>query len=619
MKILRQYRKLLGWFMTCLMAVWLPGQSLQAATFYWDSGADGDSAVGGTGNWNTTSTFWSATSTDATGSDNLAWNNAGIDLAVFGGTAGAVTLTEAITAGGLTFNTTGFTVTGDVLTLDAANSGAAPAITVGNGNFLTNTGLRTVISSTLAGTEGLMKAGNGTLVLTADNSYTGATIARNGVLSISNQNQLGDSAGTVGVVGVNAAGFLGGALQLQGGTVNAAGQTFSRDLSLSGRGNNAMGSGSLMSIGNNTFTGDIVTSSATETRVTAAGGTTTLNGRLVLGAAAQTYFYGPGNFVINGQIVGGGAANQSNIVKASSGLTTTLTLGDTFSNTLLGGIRAEGGFVRVSNGAQLGLLNNTGESDSGNLNFNGGTFEIRTNNTASFATRNLSYEFGNGTVFVDRAIGQLGATGLNQIFTFANLRQENNRTDIAFTGRNGNNITIAALNNNGNGNNAEGFRNSGNGLVTFTGNIWGEGNNHQTLTMTATGEMVLTGNITASATTNQAAFTKAGTGTFTIQGTASTFNGNASVNAGTLNISTIGAINSSGVSRVVLGGGHVELHRRCGNLDQQDCAPQCRELHHHEQWHWCADHSGQHGEQRDGSQDVVPRRLQRWCCSGHYC
>ena len=41
------------------------------------------------------------------------------------------------------------------------------------------------------------------------------------------------------------------------------------------------------------------------------------------------------------------------------------------------------------------------------------------------------------------------------------------------------------------------------------------------------------------------AFSTQGNGTMTIQGTAGTYNGDTSINAGTLSISTIGAINAS--------------------------------------------------------------------------
>lgn len=99
----------------------------------------------------------------------LNWfNGANVDwspgnLAIFGGTAGPVTVSGTIAGvSGITFNTGGYTVAGGTLAL------AAPAITVGSG-------LNATIGSTLAGTTGLTLAGGGTLTLTAAalNTLTG--------------------------------------------------------------------------------------------------------------------------------------------------------------------------------------------------------------------------------------------------------------------------------------------------------------------------------------------------------------------------------------------------------------------------------------------------------------
>jgi fibronectin-binding autotransporter adhesin len=83
----------------------------KAANLYWDNVAG--SGTGGSGDWDTTSAFWSTTSagTDAgVGAFSLG------DTAFFTGTAGTVTLTEPITIGGLVFSGADFTVTGNTLT-----------------------------------------------------------------------------------------------------------------------------------------------------------------------------------------------------------------------------------------------------------------------------------------------------------------------------------------------------------------------------------------------------------------------------------------------------------------------------------------------------------------------
>ena len=86
-----------------------------AASLQWDAnGAAGGS--GGSGTWNTSALTW------FNGTTYQAWNNAVFDDAVFGGTAGTVTLGGAITVHNLSFATSGYTVTGSTLTLGGADA-----------------------------------------------------------------------------------------------------------------------------------------------------------------------------------------------------------------------------------------------------------------------------------------------------------------------------------------------------------------------------------------------------------------------------------------------------------------------------------------------------------------
>ena len=98
--------------MAIAMAVGMMSGTARAADLY-SSGAK---------TWDTATTNWGT----VTGGpyDAAAWNNATPDAATFEGTGGAVTLGEAITVGGLTFNATNYTIaTGaNTLTFGAATN-----------------------------------------------------------------------------------------------------------------------------------------------------------------------------------------------------------------------------------------------------------------------------------------------------------------------------------------------------------------------------------------------------------------------------------------------------------------------------------------------------------------
>ena len=132
MKYLRAYRRFIGTLMTILMLSWQIGQPLQAATIYWDSdtSATGDNTLtgaglGGAGSWNN-SLSGTPLLNWYNGTSDTSWVNANNDTAAFWGTAGTVTLTDNVTVGGLTFNTTAYTINGNTntktLTFGAANN-----------------------------------------------------------------------------------------------------------------------------------------------------------------------------------------------------------------------------------------------------------------------------------------------------------------------------------------------------------------------------------------------------------------------------------------------------------------------------------------------------------------
>lgn len=191
----------MAWTLT-LSAVVLSATAL-AQTLTWD--ASGTAPVnGGAGTWDTTSLRWHNGSYQA-------WNNAALSDALFAGTAGTVTLGTPITVHNLAFNTTGYTLSGNTLTLAGVN----PTITTNSAT--------TTVNSILAGSSGLVKAGAGTLVLAGVNTYSGLTVVQAGTLSITNNAALGSAP--------NIAANL---VLANGATLNFNATTLNRDFTLAG-------------------------------------------------------------------------------------------------------------------------------------------------------------------------------------------------------------------------------------------------------------------------------------------------------------------------------------------------------------------------------------------------
>ena len=132
---------------------------------------------GGTGNWDTTSPLW------YNGVAFQAWNNAGLDNAVFGGSAGNVRLTTPITVHDMTFNVSNY-VFPSSNTIALSFGGVNPTITT-NAAF-------TQFFFPLTGGTGFTKSGSGSLQLGGTSTgYTGVTTVNAGTLAVSNSLALG--------------------------------------------------------------------------------------------------------------------------------------------------------------------------------------------------------------------------------------------------------------------------------------------------------------------------------------------------------------------------------------------------------------------------------------------
>ncbi len=161
---------------------------------------------GGPGTWSASAggSGW----TDLVGTINQAWQP---QFAIFSGTPGAVTVDTAagvVVLTGAQFAADGYTISGGVLT----NNTPAAVFRVGNGTA-GGAAMTATISSAIAGTGGLDKTDLGTLVLSGNNSYAGATTVSNGLLRVN-----GNQAAATGAVTVRNGATLGGSGTL-GGTV----------------------------------------------------------------------------------------------------------------------------------------------------------------------------------------------------------------------------------------------------------------------------------------------------------------------------------------------------------------------------------------------------------------
>ncbi len=144
-----------AWLLAGLLAC--PNSATAQTTMYWDPGTTSSTNGGGTQTWNSSLAYWYNGTMDTT------WGPG--NIASFGGSAGTVTLGAAETADGLTFTTSGYTISGSpTLTL----GGSTPTITVPSGGTET-------ITCILGGSNGMTESGSGTLVLGGVNTYSGGT------------------------------------------------------------------------------------------------------------------------------------------------------------------------------------------------------------------------------------------------------------------------------------------------------------------------------------------------------------------------------------------------------------------------------------------------------------
>ncbi|WP_265596003.1 autotransporter-associated beta strand repeat-containing protein [Verrucomicrobium sp. BvORR106] len=315
---------------------------------------------------------------------------------------------------GATLQTTGN------LTIDDAGRGVTLA-GVDTATISTDTGTTAIISNQITGTAGLTKAGDGTLVITAANTYAGRTVIAAGTLQIGSEDNLGSAPGTFGAdhLTIQAGGQLqtlstliiddiNRGVRLAGTGVASiftnTGTSATIDNVISGAGTvslQKLGAGNLVLKGSNTYTGNTIirggtlTIGATNTLVTTStvtlGNNTADAGTLDVSSFDQT---------LGGLVVSSTTNSTANNIVIGAGRTLrvngNVTFGSTTSGATTNTVFSGGGSFVVAGtpanasiliGASTGASNNTNGSTvdmSGLSNFTAtlGTGELRIGDTA---------------------------------------------------------------------------------------------------------------------------------------------------------------------------------------------------------------------------------------------
>ncbi len=301
-------------------------QLARAATLNWDPGLTSSAIGGGAGTWNLSTGNWF----DSSIPGDRAWTDTAgaTDTAVFGGTAGAVTLGDNLGALGLSFGTAGYTVTGaNTLTLGAGGITVAPVLAgttsigapislSGNQSWTVGPASSLVVSGSLSGSSTVTKAGTGTLTLSGNNSSdTGGVSISAGQLNINNANALAAGTFTIG-----------------GGIID---NTSGAAITIAG--NNAI------TLNNNfTFLGSSDLNLGTGTASTNASRTITVKG---------------GNLTFGGQVNLNATATGHNLTKAGVGTLTLQSGADAWDNTIINGGVVDIGTTGTIGTTQLTLSN----------------------------------------------------------------------------------------------------------------------------------------------------------------------------------------------------------------------------------------------------------------------
>jgi autotransporter-associated beta strand protein len=273
-------------------------------------------------------------------------------------------------AGGLTFNGGALQVTGTTFNSTARTM----TLAAGGGTFdIANAANQFTVSEAISGAGGLTKSGAGTLILTAANTYSGATTVSAGTLNI--QGSIASSTVTNNATLVYSNSATAGSATI---TNNASGTIEFYNTSTAGNasitnnnqlmfyGDTSAGSATITNYGTVLFDGDSTAGSAqlinsgssavvnfwtpgpaSDGRITA--GSLAGDGRFDLNSAELTVGSNNLSTEVTGVLTGDGLFTGTSLIKTGTG---TLTLSGT--NTFLGGVRLNAGTLALANDGALG-------------------------------------------------------------------------------------------------------------------------------------------------------------------------------------------------------------------------------------------------------------------------
>lgn len=433
------------------------------------------------------------------------------------------------TANQLTFN--GSTLaTSNSFAIDANRgitfNGTGGTISVNNAATVTYAG-------TADGTGGLTKTGNGTLVLSGNNNYTGATVVSGGTLSLGNNNVLANTSSLIlngGTLATNGYSDIVGAFTLSASsTINMGGILADSDFVLASMTGNV---GTTLTISN--WTGSVMGGVGSQIYSSTSVSSTFLNQISFVG-------YDPGAIQLaTGEIVPlvvGGARYWDN---GSNSWDTTASRWNSYSGAVAGSAPGiVGGSGTTSQVVVFGALDAAGTGSG--------------NNAATTVTMTGSRTVGN-VIFNSTYSGEAytisgGANTLVFDVTTGNA-------GIVMTSPASNTISAnIALSD------SIGITQNGTGTLYLTGGTLTTNNNN--VTVGGSGNTVISDNISASTTV----LTKTGTGSLTLSGT-NAYSGGTAINGGTVAVSTAANLGTTN-STLTFGGGTLAANgtfSRSGNV-----------------------------------------------------